>query len=402
MHAHAIKTRSSETGGGTGANGPTTAPVRVLHLNAGNLYGGVETLLTTLARLRQLCPGMEPHFGLCYEGRLSRELEASGAPVYLLGAARLSRPWTVWQARGRVRDLIRRISFDLVVCHMPWSLAVFGPALKASGQRLGMWAHSSHAGTGWLERMARRTPPDIALANSRFTAAGLVNLFPRTPKVVVHPPVALAPPSTGMATRSSLRGEFGANDGTAVIVQVSRIERCKGHLVHLRALAKLTHLKTPWVCWIVGGPQRPEEHAYLGELQQLASRLGLSERVRFLGQRDDVAGLLAAADIFCQPNETPDSFGISFIEALAAGCPVVTSTLGGALEIVDDSCWRLVKPGDVDGLAASLAQLIEYPEVRHALGRQGASRASELCDPASQMTLLYQLAKADNTGAARS
>ena len=48
--------------------------VRILHLHSGNLYGGVETLLVTLANLRRLCPTMEPHFALCYEGRLSDEL----------------------------------------------------------------------------------------------------------------------------------------------------------------------------------------------------------------------------------------------------------------------------------------------------------------------------------------
>src|SRR5690242_21806476 len=80
--------------------------LRVLHVNSGNLYGGVETLLVTLAQLRHLCEDMEPHFALCHEGRLSQELIATGVSVHQLGRVRISRPWTVWSARRRLRELL--------------------------------------------------------------------------------------------------------------------------------------------------------------------------------------------------------------------------------------------------------------------------------------------------------
>src|SRR2546422_5237601 len=56
--------------------------MRVLHVSSGNLYGGIETLLLTLARHRNLCPGLDQHFALCFEGRLSEELAAVGARVH--------------------------------------------------------------------------------------------------------------------------------------------------------------------------------------------------------------------------------------------------------------------------------------------------------------------------------
>ena len=70
----------------------------------------------------------------------------------------------------------------------------------------------------------------------------------------------------------------------------------------------------------------------------------MGERVAFLGARDDVPDLLAQADIFCQPNQSPEPFGIVFIEALQSGIPVVSSRLGGAAEIVDDTCGILIPP----------------------------------------------------------
>src|ERR1700688_663698 len=83
-------------------------PVRVLHVHSGNLFGGVETILLTLAQLRDLCPGMHCHFALCHEGRLSRELREAGSSVQILGGVRMSRPWTVWRARRSLSEILRR------------------------------------------------------------------------------------------------------------------------------------------------------------------------------------------------------------------------------------------------------------------------------------------------------
>lgn len=372
----------------TGGSATDGGMIRVLHVNGGNLYGGVETILATLARLKDLCPAMESEFALCFEGRLSQELRTAQARVHMLGGVRISRPWTVWRARRRLKEILDQQRFDLVICHMPWSLAIFGPAVRSSGQKLGFWAHAFHRGSGWLERLARRAVPDLAIATSRFTEAGIENLFPQAPREVIYPPVDLTAPPESRRTQSSVRSQFGAGHHTVVIVQVSRIEAWKGHQAHLEALARLTNLPTPWVCWMVGGAQRPEEQDYLQKLKELAETLGLAERVRFLGQRSDVPDLLGAADIFCQPNLTPEPFGIVFVEALWAALPVVSFALGGALEIVDDSCGLLIPPGDVAGLAAGLQSLIEQPELRATLGRGGPSRAVRLSDPATQMNAL--------------
>jgi glycosyltransferase involved in cell wall biosynthesis len=98
-----------------------------------------------------------------------------------------------------------------------------------------------------------------------------------------------------------------------------------------------------------------------------------------------VPQLLAGADVFCQPNRAPESFGITFVEALWAGLPVITTSIGGGAEIIDDSCGLLVEPGNTTQLARSLRSLIESPELRARLACAGPQRARELCDPAAQM-----------------
>ena len=89
-----------------------------------------------------------------------------------------------------------------------------------------------------------------------------------------------------------------------------------------------------------------------------------------------------AADIHCQPNESPEPFGIAFVEALWAGLPVVTVGVGGAAEIVNDSCGLLIPPANPRALADALHALIDDPARRARLGAAGQTRAAALCDPA--------------------
>jgi glycosyltransferase involved in cell wall biosynthesis len=197
------------------------------------------------------------------------------------------------------------------------------------------------------------------------------------------------PPPTGARDRALVRAGFETPLTATVIVQASRMEAGKGHAVHLEALGRLRD-SPDWVCWVVGGAQSRAEERYAERLRLDAARLGIADRVRFVGQRADVPRLLAAADVHCQPNVRPDSFGVAFVEALYAGLPVVTSALGGALEIVDASCGVLLPPGDAGALAASLRTLIDDPPRRRALGAAGPSRARSLCDPGQQVRRLAE------------
>ena len=166
-----------------------TSPMRLLHLWSGNLYGGVEALLATLARHRAGCPDLEPHFTLCFEGRLSEELRASGVPVSLLGPVRVRHPWTVWLARRRLGRLLRHARSDVVVCHSCWPHALFAPVVRRAGLPLVFWAHDVYTGRHWTERWARRTPPDLVLANSQVTQSAVPTVFPGARSEVVYLPV---------------------------------------------------------------------------------------------------------------------------------------------------------------------------------------------------------------------
>lgn len=364
--------------------------MRVLHLYAGNLYGGIETLLVTLARHRGLCSEMEPHFALCFEGRLRSELKEAGVPVHFLGQVRFSRPWTVWRARRQLARMLDEVNPDTVICHECWVHCLFAPVVRSARLPLLFWAHDAHGGRHWLERWARRMPPDLLLANSRFTESTLNRLFRGVPSEFLYNPVSPPPVMDRTAVRRRVRQSLGISENAVVIIQFSRLERWKGQSLLLQSLEVLEE-NSNWLCWFAGGAQRPHEIAYLAELKQQAKLRRVADRMQFLGQRSDIPHLLAAADIHCQPNLGPEPFGIVFVEALNAGLPVVTTAMGGALEIVDDTCGLLVPPRDVDDLAEALRRLIEDEQLRKKFADAGPARAAALCDLKTQMAALSHI-----------
>ncbi len=100
--------------------------------------------------------------------------------------------------------------------------------------------------------------------------------------------------------------------------------------------------------------------------------------MQLLGWRDDVARLMAAADIYAMPS-TGEPFGLVYAEAMAMKLPVVALTDGGTPEVVEDGCSGLLSDhGDTDALAANLVTLLENPGRRRKMGEYGRRRV-EAC-----------------------
>ena len=275
--------------------------MRVLHVYAGNLYGGVESMLATFARVGGEVPEMETRFALAYDGRLAGELRDGGAPSpssAARGSAGRGRCGRCGAAspppRGGAAPTWRS-SFRLEPRHLRSGGAACRRArgLLAARRRLGRRGRGAgaphRAGRGGLhQRVDRET---------------LRTLFPDgAARRSVHP---RSPPPDARAERAAVRAELGVDEDAVVIVQASRMEPWKGHRPHLEALARLGD-RPRWSCWMAGGAQRPHELRHAEEMRALAERLGIGGRVRWLGERADVPRLLAAADLLCQPNLGPE------------------------------------------------------------------------------------------------
>ncbi|MDX1951298.1 MAG: glycosyltransferase family 4 protein [Verrucomicrobiota bacterium] len=362
--------------------------MRILHLHSGNLFGGIERILLTLPLHSH---GLEHHFALCWEAQLAGDLQSRGAPVHRLKPAQLRNPLSVWRTRQSLRTLLSTLQPDALIVHSFWSLALFGAIAKRSRLPLIFWMHIPFVKKTLIHHLGQRHKPDLVLAVSQETVASVPKIFRDVRTELFYAPVAR--PSLNRAeTRARLRRELSTPEETNVILQASRMEPWKGHEQLLQALADLKSSK-PWVAWIAGGPATDQERQYFQYLGALCVKHGLGERVRFLGHRSDIASLMTAADLFCQPNIAGEGFSIVFVEAALASLPIITSRIGGALELLDEHNAMLVPSGDLPALRSAIKELLEDSVRRQRLGQAGYQRAIQLCDPERQLRQLARIVK---------
>ena len=148
--------------------------------------------------------------------------------------------------------------------------------------------------------------------------------------------------------RGALKARLGLAAGRRHIVTIARLHPVKDHRTLLQAFSAVAAAIQDVDLLLVGdGPLR-------GELEQLARSLGLADRVRFLGVRDDVADLLAVADMFALTSVS-EAASITLLEAMASQVPVVVTDVGGNPEIVRHGIDGLLAPrGDAPAIAAAI------------------------------------------------
>lgn len=139
----------------------------------------------------------------------------------------------------------------------------------------------------------------------------------------------------------------------------------KGHATLLQAAADVVASRLDAVfLWVGDGPLR-------ASLEADAARRGLSEHVRFLGRRDDVADLIAASDLFVLPSLF-EGLPLAMLEALQAALPVVATRAPGTAEVFEpDEAAELVPPGDANALARAILRVMNDPDLADELADRG-------------------------------
>ena len=147
------------------------------------------------------------------------------------------------------------------------------------------------------------------------------------------------------------RARLGLPPEGRMVAVLGRISDWKGQDVLVRALAL-----APDAHALIAGDPWPGQERHERALRELAARLGVADRVHFLGFRDDLDSVLGAADIVAVPSKRPDPFPNSALEAAAAGCCVVAADHGGLPEMLrDGETGVLVPPDDPAALAHAIA-----------------------------------------------
>jgi glycosyltransferase involved in cell wall biosynthesis len=212
------------------------------------------------------------------------------------------------------------------------------------------------------------------IANSRATATAFVRSGGRAEQVrVVYNGIDSG--TYGSVTPSeteALRRELGLA-GVPIVGAFGRLAPWKGQHVLLEALVRL-----PGVHALLVGEALFGEHAYAEALRKQAETLGVADRVRFLGFRQDIPALMRLSDVIVHTSIEPEPFGRVIVEGMLASKPVVATRAGGTVEIIKDGVSGvLIPPGDAQALAEVLINLLADASRSHALAEAGYAAASE-------------------------
>ena len=302
-------------------------------------------------------------------GLLARELLASGVRVDACGKRR----GLDLRALRRARALIRQ-SPDAVIhthnamAHYYAVLASLGLPVKCRiNTRHGMGGRTRSGRQEWLYRQSLRgTDYAVAVceaARQRFAADGM---RPRRALLSVPNGIRLERfrPADDVA-RQSLVAELGLPTGSRIIGTVGRLQPVKDHALLLRAFAKVRVQVPEAALVIVGdGPLR-------AALEAQAEQAGLSDALRFMGDRHDVPRLLTGMEVFALTS-TSEGYSVALLEACASSLPIVATDVGGNREIVRHGInGRLVPSGDTAAIATALIALLRGGEQAAAMGRAG-------------------------------
>jgi glycosyltransferase involved in cell wall biosynthesis len=176
---------------------------------------------------------------------------------------------------------------------------------------------------------------------------------------------------------STLRDELHLTADIPIVGIVGRLTPWKGHMVFLDAAQIMVKNGSNCHFAIIGDSIDPVtgESPYRSTLESYSARLGIENRVTFLGHRKDTSNIMSGVDVLVVPSIRPEPFGLVATEAMASGKPVVASNIGGLPEIVVDGVTgRLFIPGDPAALAEALASFVDNSGLRKQWGQAGRER----------------------------
>lgn len=299
--------------------------------------GGVERVVTVMSDY--LVANGHQSVVVSNGGRLVSVLEKSGARHITLPVQRKSLG-SLFQVRP-LRRILEQEAPDILHLHsrVPGWLAwlAWRKMNSQTRPRLVSTVHGFYSVNAYSAIMMRG---ERVIAVSECIRDYVEKDFRKTPKTalrLVRHGIAPADyprdfqPATGW--RERWQKDFPQFTGKQLLLLPGRITRLKGHEDFLRLIAALRKTN-PQAHGVIVGDTHPRKRAYLAELQQLVQRLGLTNDVTFVGHRSDLREIMAVSQLICSLSTSPESFGLTTLEALALGRPVVGYDHGGVEELL--------------------------------------------------------------------
>jgi len=349
--------------------------VRILHISSARVLGGGERHLASLvgALSRR---GHEVYVALPSGSQLRGEL--STLPAANILTLRLRNSLDVGSALELARK-VREHRIEIVHAHVARDYPLAALAVhRASTTKLIITRHvlfrlnRLHALTF---RNARRV---IAVSHAVERALVAQKILPARKITVIPNGIDFQrfDKSLPGLERTTAMRRLKLPPGSLLVGTVGELKRQKGHEDFLRAAAIVARVKGN-AHFVIAGADATRKGEHRAYLERLTGELGLKNRVHFTGWLEEVAPLLNALDVYVSASHT-ESFGLTIVEAMAAGRAVVATATEGAREIIDkEKTGALVAVGDYQALAASVLRLLEDEDARTRLGALARTHARQ-------------------------
>jgi glycosyltransferase involved in cell wall biosynthesis len=293
-----------------------------------------------------------------------------GVPVYRAenwNGCHPLRPGRAWIAEAGA--LVRRHGVRLIHADEFTQVSMLMPVARRA--RIPLLAQLHQVPTADERLWSLLHQVDLAVGTTRACITGLVDDgFPADRAVVIYNGVDPVRLSKGNAT--TLRPALGIPSHAVVVTILGSLIHRKAVDVALRAFGGLQALDVPCYLLVCGsGPER-------ASLETLAESLGVSGRVRFLGERGEAGAILRDATDILLATSRDESFGLTLAEAGAFGIPAVASSIAAHVEVVGTDAGILVPPEDSARFAESLATLATDPDLRRRLGEAARRRVESM------------------------
>lgn len=348
-----------------------------------DLGGGETALLALVGALDHT--RFTLHLLVPREGQLAERWRGNGWQVHLLpyrGATTYFIPalWARLPVSHHIEQLIRE--HNIHAAHSDYhTLPMLLPAAERAGipalwTCMGWWFHPKPWQRGFFQR------PAATFAHSQAIKRGFLGDPPFMPSgrvEVLYPGVDTARFHPGV-DGSTVRGDAGIPTDAPVVAMVARFQDVKGHDT-FQAMARWVAKEVPQARFIVAGEntQTSADNAYKRRILDSAQADPLlRNRLIYLGFRDDVERVLAAADVVVCASRF-EGYGVVNIEAMACRKPVISTNRGGPSEtIADGETGYLVPPDDPVTLARRVLELLRDPALRVKMGTAGRARVERL------------------------
>jgi glycosyltransferase involved in cell wall biosynthesis len=335
--------------------------MKILQICSARQLGGGEKhladLANTLARR-----GHDVFAALAPSSPLLTELPA--VPKQNLVELRMRNSLNVSSALKLAR-FAREHQIEIVHAHVARDYPLAAFVSRRAGARLVLTRHVLFSMSGVHRLTLRRTVRVIAVSQAVADGLRAQGIFDAGKIVLIHNGIDVDRfARAARATRGSEAAGREESPGKRLRVgMVGHLAPIKGQEDFIRAAAIVCGLRGD-VEFIVAGEDKSQRGEHRQSIERLIAELDLNQRVRLSGWVDDIAELLPTFDLFVSPSLS-EPFGLSIVEAMAAGTPVIATMSEGAREIIDDNhTGRLVPIGDVDTLAHVIGELLSDPAQR--------------------------------------